>query len=80
VWRNKQTKIKLSLYTKHERAKERSAPNHEINRARKSNLEKNVGRRERNHRYIRSRKGKGRGRVITSSIDVQAISTANTKA
>jgi hypothetical protein len=51
-----------------------------MHRARKSNLEKNVGRRERNHRYIRSRKGKGRGSVITSSIDVLAVFKGNTKA
>ena len=64
---------------KHGRTKERRAPNREINRARKSNLEKNVGRRERNYRYIRSRKGKGGRRAIISSTDVQAIFEGNTK-
>jgi len=65
---------------KHETAQERRARNREINTARKSILEKNVGRRERNHRYIPSRKGKGRGRAITSSIDIQAIFKGNRKA
>jgi hypothetical protein len=40
-------------------------------------VERNIGRRERYHGYVESRRGKGRGIAITSSINVEAIRKPN---